>query len=174
MDEGALITAIREVLRGELGAVRVVAPDTLREGTYRGIPDERAYSLAQVAPRFHVEVPAPIRTGALGPSTANLVLYEVSPRVVLTHAAPHPDGEASVALRYDLTATALEHARIVVDALTWPGNLASTLAAEATGLRSQCLIEDPPHPEPERRWDRRLLRTELRFRGYLLATKAVA
>lgn len=164
MNTTAILTAIEEVCTGALGSVRTVAPGTLTQGGVRGLSDEAAFADALVKTRFDVELPTPNRSDIIAPQNANLEVLEIYPTILLTHTT---EVEIVVSAQRTVKARAADDATAVRRALSWPGNLAQTSGAVATGIVSAALVL-LAEPEVIRAdWAARIYQTQLRFKGWV-------
>lgn len=174
MNAAAILGAIRGVLRGELGSVRTVPADTYVDGIAASIDADGARRLRSLSRRgFDVEVPPPVRTGALGPPTASRSILALTARVTLVLPIAIVAETASADHRHTVRAEAMEAARVIADALEWPGNLARDGEGTPTGLVSQRLQEAASPRIAREDWAAGLLVVELSFRGHAMRSAAV-
>lgn len=173
MNGDAIVGAIRGVIRGELGSVRTVPASAFGEDVHAGVEDGAKWIRAKVKKRFDVQLSPPERTRDLGPPTANRAVLAIVVIVTLTYAVDHTE-DLIDARRYEVRALAAEDALVVTQALSWPGNLAVDGAAAATGLVSAMLRESAPPRTTREDWRAGIYEVELRLRGLVLETQAVA
>lgn len=134
----ALHVRLREVLEAGFGSVRTITADT-----YGGnLPEEfsaQGDSVRAVAkPQTEALVEAIRRSPSSPSSMSNVALYEIDVRVRVVRRLT-ADQQVNATARDLVKAAAAGDADVVVQALTWPGNLTQTQAGTATGLRSGML-----------------------------------
>lgn len=164
-----ILTAVKEAILGTIGATRTVTAGTFQYGKHLGMNDDELGERAAVLPVFDVELTdaqrAPSTTGLLG----TFAVYELGVRVSVAY---HLSAEVLDDARETARATALDHADVIMQALTFPRNLRQTSALVATGLCSGSLQsrggaritrEDP---------DNNLLLLELDFAALVSVTQA--
>lgn len=134
----ALQIRLREVIEAGFGTTRTIAA-----ATYGGnLPEEfsaQGDSVRAVAkPQAEALIEA-IRRSPSSPSiVSNVALYEVDVRVRVVRRLT-ADQQVTAAARDTVKAAAAGDADVLVQALSWPGNLTQTQAGAATGLRSGML-----------------------------------
>lgn len=166
MDADAVVQAVREVATGAKGYGRVVPVDRIEEGVFEGLPDSSAALRSLVRTAVDVRMPRTVRTGAVGPQTANREVLAVELDLRLTHAVMHEVDEDG---RHEVRAAAAEDAVLIRRALGVPGQLTTTLAGAPTGIVSGLLLEREPGWEIVREdWTVRILASVVRLRGWVL------
>lgn len=176
MDAVAILGAIRGVIRGELGSVRVVPADAFGEGlpaSYQGDSpidpgDGARWLRANAKKSFDVELDPPGRSPALGPSTASKALLVVGVRVTLVYAITIIGDVASADYRFAARALAAEDTYTITAALEWPGNLRVDTEDAETALVSQRLSAVGRPRVVREDWRAGLYEVELRFQGHVL------
>ena len=165
----AILTAVEELLTGQIGTVRTFSETELATGTYPSLnPGEKARR-AMVRPRFDVNITSYRKNAATASENSSQAIYDISVRVVCEYKLEHPIIEAD---RLAIRAQALTDGEQMRQAMGKPGNLTQTLAEVATGLASGLLRFDG-FQLIEENFDQRLLRTQVDFTGVALATMAV-
>lgn len=129
------ITAIREVLLGTIGAVRVVAPGQATEGAYEQTPEHEA-ARALLGPTFEVDIESSGRAKDHPGEHSNVALLDLVVRVRTVWGTDHELLDAERASARAQALGLLEDCRA---ALMRAGNLTTTSAAVPTGLVSGCL-----------------------------------
>ena len=134
----ALQVRLREVLETGFGSTR-----TITAGTYGGnLPEEfsaQGDSVRSVAkPQAEALIEAVRRSPSSPSSMSNVALYEIDVRVRVVRRLT-ADQQVNSTTRDTVKAAAAADADVLVQALTWPGNLTQTQAGTATGLRSGML-----------------------------------
>lgn len=146
-DSAKLVTRIREVLEDARGTLRTIAA-----GTYAGklppgldLNEEARRGLSVYATGLGIPTEARIsnirRSPASPPILGNLVVYDID--VQVRQVFPVNSGaKVDDDLRDSLAAIAASSADVVAQALSYPGNLTTTQAGDATNLISGCLAYD--------------------------------
>lgn len=137
----AILTAIREVIEDGAGSVRTITSGSYlpSETSARSIPGLSHDAL--IAPRAEVRIAETSRHEATPPITGSfqLVAMIIEIRLVRSLTAfKLLDNDARQAVQ----ALAAVDGDVLAQALTWPGNLTQTAAADPTGLVSGCLRTD--------------------------------
>lgn len=131
-----IMAAIRQVMQGTLGATRTVASGDVVYGLHSGFSDGDVARLTLLKPVFDVQIVG------FGRSPNNLCvmgdenIYNFS---VIVRIAYQLGREAIDSERETRRANALELTDTVLQALTYPGNLAETEGSVATGIVSGML-----------------------------------
>src|SRR5690606_6135867 len=144
----AITTAIRQLIRGELGSVRTVPAgewiegQPAQRGMHGGLDGDSTRRLRAEGKRlFDVEVAPARRTIAVGSSAASHSLLAITARVVLWLPITLVAETVSADHRYAARADALEQAQVIREAIEWPGNLLATADGALTGIVSGRLGE---------------------------------
>lgn len=164
MDGSAILTAAEEVLRGTLGSVRTVAPTTIQRDAYAGMSDEQLRMAVLVMTRFEVEAVSLLRSKAVGPVTASIAIHELILRVRYAFST---ETELDADERRATRAACLNKIEECRRALTWPGNLAETLALVPTNLIGHALTERGEARIIREDWDTRIFVAEALFIGLI-------
>lgn len=166
----AVFTAIEEVALGALGSIRTVPAGTLARDAYQGIGDRTLAERVLVKPRVEVALVGVGRSKVIAPATASKQLYDLELKITLALTTEHEVREDE---RRATRAEGLALATQVIEALTWPGNLAQTVAGSLTGLISRCLHWVGPAKVVREDFKKRVFVLELPARGRVLASAAV-
>jgi len=166
-----ILSAVKEIILGESGAVRIVAPGTFQYGKHFGLNDDELARKALVLPIFDVNIqtasPSPTTTGVFSSFRVYVVRLTVSVAYWLSSEVLDDSRELA-------RATALDDADRILQALTYPGNLAQTSAAVETNLVSACLQSDGGAAITREDPDQNLLITTMTFSGLVKVVQAVA
>lgn len=175
MNADAIIAAVRGVLLGDLGSVRVIAPGRFVDGVPADLDNDVArHNRAIERPSFDVEMDPSVNTGALGPSNASRVILSSPVTVTLTYALSEvADVEAS-AHRRSVRATAAADSLAVTQALTWNRNLHIDPDGTATHLINGSLRPTVGRPVTREDWDAGVYELELTFTALVVEAQAVA
>lgn len=166
----AILTAIEEVLDGELGTVRTFALTDLSSNTYPSLPAEEKARRAMIKPRFDVNITDVRRHPASPPEKSNKAFYLFDVSIALEYKLEH---EAIEDDRRAIRAQALLDSEKARQALGWPGNLTLTDDGTATGIVSGLLTFKTSSPVSED-FERRLLTRRLEFEGVANVTMATS
>ena len=165
MNSLAISTAIREVVRGELGVVRTVPDDAFAEGNFDGLEERARQRRAFEKKGVDVAFRSPERTDALGPPDANLEILRLEVDLVLTHSPRHRVEEEE---RHAIRAEVSDDVVTVRRALSRSGQMVTTAAGTATGLVSGMLTERAAPLTVREDWQNRIIETRLRMQGWVL------
>lgn len=157
MDANAILTATEEVLRGVLGSVRTVAPGSIERDAYAGISDEQLRMAVLVRARFELETVSIARSKAVGPVTASVAIHDLILRVRLAFST---ETELNADERRETRADCIDKIEECRRALTWPGNLATTLLGAPTNLVGHALQERGDSRIIREDWDARIFVAE--------------
>lgn len=159
MNVNAILTAIEECARGDVGVTRT-GVETLELGAYAH-RDETVAARARTAPRVEVEIADIKRSMAVGPELASVLIMEVGLLVRLEYTTEH---ELQADQRLAVRAQAAEDVETVRRALSYPGNLSSTYSGTSTGIVSGCLSSWEAARVVREDWAKRIYRVEMRCR----------
>lgn len=177
MNGDAILGAIRGVIRGELGVVRVVTPDLFGEGLAAGVDralgDQARWLRSQSKRTFDVEISPPRDTGALA-GNGTKVLLSVDVRVTLNYSVSLLRDNANAEHRFTVRAGAVDQAHDVLAALTWPGNLSVDTGGAPTALISACLRTAGAPRIAREEWVTGILELELPFVGLVLEERPIS
>ena len=133
INAAAILKRIEQVLVDSLGNLRTVPAGRFQADSYEGISDDTEAIRAFVLPTVDAEIVA-MRRHPQSPMTMHsLALMEIDVKASITRAT---DATAKVdaATRRTVKAAAVADADIVRQALSYPGNLATTSAGTSTGI----------------------------------------
>lgn len=159
---GYAIEAAEEVLRGLLGAGRVVPAGIIDRGAYAGSSDEKLGADVLVKVRAEVVVVESARSPAIGPETATQFVQEVTFAIRFAFSTPM---EIEADLRRAARAAALLVSEDAIDALAYAGNLSTTVAGNATSLVGGAFIRKGPTRVVREDWAARLFVVETLMTG---------
>lgn len=181
MNVDAITGAIRGVLTGTVGTIRVVAAGKFTELVHGDTSDPEVWirgrqgAAGTLQAMADVRLGVPERTGFIGNPAADRNVWEL-PLDVHLYYASLPYSDLVPARRHDIRAQAAEDVVTLALALTWPGNLLTDASAVATGIVSGIL-----HPRGEARVDREewsdeigLLEMSIPFTAWVTETQAIA
>jgi hypothetical protein len=161
VDADALITAIRDVIKGDAGSVRTV-PAGFGEDVAADTPDAAKWLRGT---SFDVRFRPPRRTPGVGPVNGSRALLVVEVDVRLTYRV-----EKHAALvesrRYEVRAQAGEDALTITQALTWPGNVPGFVGAQLRQRSGGAVTRAD--------WRAGIYEVELYLEGLVNETQAVA
>lgn len=166
----AIFTAIEEVSVGALGTVRTMVADGLRPAAYSGIGDRTLAERALVKPRVEIELVGVNRSKAIAPATASKQMYDLELKIAVALSTQHEIRDDE---RRAVRAEGLALATQLIEALTWPGNLAETASGAPTGLVSRCLHWVGPAKVTRQDFKKRVFALELPARGRVLVSAPV-
>ena len=150
-DLGPALTAIREVLLGTIGSVRVVTAGDLDEGAYPATTEHEA-ARAITGPNFEVSILSLTPSKETPWENSPIRLFDLEVQVRSEWATSH---ELIDSARASLRAEAFSLMEEARAALMRPGNLTTTSAAVATGLVSGCMHRSGGHRIEREDWPRR-------------------
>lgn len=176
----AIVSAIRGVILGELGEVRTVPAGAWIEGqpaqfgVHGGLDADTTRRLRASGQRlFDFELAPPRRTGAVGSSAAAQAIHSLEVRIVLWLPITLVADTASTAHRRSVRAEMMEQARVITDALEWPGNLTRDPEGTDTSLVSGMLREAAAPRIVREDWSAGLYEIELRMTGLVHETREI-
>lgn len=150
----AVEQALRECVLGAIGTVRTVAADAFKLGAPDRVDDPSMAHRAREKKRVEIEIGRPKRL-PLASVLCNRGIFEAQVVVRVVHASDHQILDED---RHKLQAEQMDDHDLLFDALTYPGNLATTSDSVATGLISGCLFP-ADGGEVNRQWRERFLRS---------------
>lgn len=154
----SILLAIEECLLGTIGTVRTMdAGDVLRD-MYPGIDDLTLAERVRTNARFEARFVGHRRTGHVAPVNAETRTVQVE---IVIDAGITTEAEVQADKRLEARQTMLELLEAACRALTWPGNLAATSAAVATGAVSGCLLRCGPSKVTREDWKARIFTAEM-------------
>ena len=129
-----IIVRLRELLQDGDGDIRAILATRFSGGLTPGLPDEEARrrGLPTEKPieiELHGPLPHPNRLTGAG----NLQIHHVDAYIPVVRTVA-VDGQVDDSIRDAVRAQAVIDGSAIEQALEWPGNLAQTEAAEATGM----------------------------------------
>mgnify|MGYP007083423758 CR=1 FL=1 len=167
----AILTAIEELAKGEIGATRVLSAGDLALDAYDTIDDRTLAERTLVSPRIEVMLESIERNKAVAPRTALVQVDDVNLKLRI---AVRTESEVRHEERMRSRARALSLADRLTKALTWPGNLAQTAGAVPTGLVSRCLHRVGPWKVTREDFKRKVLVIESSAKGRVQSTAPVS
>lgn len=178
--------AVRDVLHGDVGSVRTVAADTWLYGTFDGMGDmaERSQALSGDAganddPPHRFNVTLGRLTAHEASPVAAIGSYRIGLVPVDIDIVTHTKSKAQQTERNSAIARVRNDGDTAVQALAFPGNLAVTAAAAATGVLSGMLVGPggegtPEHEVVAEEWDRNIIRSRIRGAALISITQATS
>lgn len=167
----AILTAIEELAKGEIGAVRALGAAELGLDAYDSIDDRTLAERALVLPRIEVMLESLERNKHVAPRTASVQIDDVNLKLRI---AVRTEAEVRHEERMRSRARALSLADRLTKALTWPGNLTQTAAAVSTGLVSRCLHRVGPWKVTREDFKKKVLVIEASAKGRVQSTAPVS
>lgn len=171
MHAEGILTAAEEVLRGAIGEVRCLEPNTIDRGAYAGVSDEQLRGAVVVQTRFEVEALSLARSKAIGPVNADRAIHELELRVRWAFST---ESELIGDERRRVRADCLDLIERCRRALTWPGNLAATSAGAPTDLVGHALEARGAARVTREDWRARIFVAEATFLGLVNDTLPVS
>jgi hypothetical protein len=166
-----ILTVVKEAVLGTVGSVRTVPAGTFQYGKHSGLNDDELARRALGLPIFDVELHTAQREPTTTGIFSNFGIYSVALTVSIAY---YLSSEVLEDARETARATALDHADLIIQALTFPGNLRQTSAAVSTRLVSACLESDGGAIVVREDPDNNLLVMSLDFIGRVSVTQAAA
>jgi hypothetical protein len=168
----AIQTSIRNVLDGTFTGIRDITVGTFKVGSPS---EEAAKALALTAPAYEIEIGGQQEHPATPLSNSASIAIEMLPiTIAITYALPTV---AEVSARYAIQATIANNANLLVQALTFPGNLADDGAGTpvATGIVSGMLMGEGgvnrPSVTHERDWSKQTATTTINASAVVVVTQ---
>ena len=171
----AILTRVREVVDDAAGLLRTISATRFAEVFYPEMSGEEQARRVVTAPAFDVRLGKVSRNPSTPPVSGSLVIYDFE---LTVHVSRFLNVEHALtdSTRDAVLAAAIVDGDMLMQALSYPGNLTTTLLGTATGILSGCLIPDDssvdelslsPDGQPSR------VGTTHRFHGYASVTATV-
>ena len=166
VDYEAVGTAIREVVLGQLGAVRrVERARAFGNAVFDELPDESIAPRGLVNVHVDIELGQPMSTTHLGPPNAGRRIQRLPVDFLVTH---QPKTQVQHAQRLKVRAAMAADFETIRSALEVSGQLATTRGNVATGIVSGCLREAEPPEELRASWHQRIFQARLHMVALVL------
>jgi len=173
-DFDAILTAVREVLEDATGTLRTIGAAVYQGNLNASLSDEEMTLRALNKPLVESRIGAISRNDASPNIFGSLSLLDIE---VVVRVVRHLDQahELDDDIRDDVKALSAADGDVIMQALTFPGNLTQTSGSAATGLVSGMLSyegSDPPDTQQEATGS--IITTEHNFSGVVQVTLAVS
>ena len=135
IDTDAILTAVRDVVEDAAGSARTISSGRFEGGLYEDLSDDEKSRRSAYLPRVETSIVAIDKHPTDYHVMGTLRLYRIAVDVSVTR---HADLEHKLtdSVRDDLMGLATQDVDILVQALTYPGNLTQDNDSNATGLVS--------------------------------------